>query len=253
MRINQLVLGILTSMLVGLHSFEGCAQDKKQDIYILIGQSNMAGRGQCLPEDLIPIEGVYLLNERDHFEIASNPLNKYSTIRKTMGMQKLGPGYSFCKILHAKLPNRSIGLIVNARGGSSITEWQPGGKYLEDIISRAKKAKKYGRIKGVLWHQGESDQNTYQEYEKQFKSMANHIRKALHKKQLPFFIGELGKWRNSTKGINSVLDKLSKTYKNVYLIRADELYHRGDNTHFSRESQLLLGERYAGKVLEIIY
>ena len=53
------------------------------DVYLLIGQSNMAGRGTLLPTDTLqPLEGVWLLNAEGQPEPAVAPLNKYSTIRK---------------------------------------------------------------------------------------------------------------------------------------------------------------------------
>lgn len=223
------------------------------DIYLLIGQSNMAGRANLKSEDIHEIPNVYLLNRDNKFEAASNPLNRYSTIRKSLDMQKMGPGYQFAQTLSQNNRDIKIGLVVNARGGSSITEWNPSSKYLNEIIRRAREAQKYGRIKAILWHQGESDQKSAKEYPKQFKKLLKTLRKSLKIKKLPIFIGELGKWRSSSLGINKALYKLAKKSKRVYLIKADSLTHKGDGTHFSRKSQLELGKRYAHKVNEVIY
>jgi len=228
-------------------------QRSKTDIYLLIGQSNMAGRAELGSGDDLIIRNVFLLNNDDKFEVARNPLNRYSTIRKSLDMQKLGPGYKFAQSLSQMTNDKSIGLVVNARGGSSIADWQPKGKYLNEIIRRARAAQNFGCIKGVLWHQGESDCESVGEYSKQFKKMVRTLRKSLGLKNLPFFVGELGKWRTSYLGINTVLNKLSKKRENIYLVKADSLPHKGDVTHFSRESQLILGQRYAQKVNEIVY
>ena len=37
-------------------------------------------------------EQVKLLNDKGDFEVAENPLNRYSSIRKKLSIQKLGPG-----------------------------------------------------------------------------------------------------------------------------------------------------------------
>lgn len=56
----------------------------KKHIYLLIGQSNMAGRAPLNEEDKGIIEGVYLSNNKNEWELASNPLNRYSTIKKVL-------------------------------------------------------------------------------------------------------------------------------------------------------------------------
>ena len=35
------------------------------DVFLLIGQSNMAGRGWLFPDDTAVMEGVFILNDRD--------------------------------------------------------------------------------------------------------------------------------------------------------------------------------------------
>ena len=52
------------------------------DLYVCIGQSNMAGRATLTPEIMDTLQNVYLLNDKGRFEPAVNPLNRYSTIRK---------------------------------------------------------------------------------------------------------------------------------------------------------------------------
>ena len=56
------------------------------DLYVCIGQSNMAGRATLTPEIMDTLQNVYLLNDKGRFEPAVNPLNRYSTIRKEMSM-----------------------------------------------------------------------------------------------------------------------------------------------------------------------
>ena len=72
---------------------ENNEKPKEYDLYLLIGQSNMAGRGKMLPSDETAlIDGVWLLNADDEPEPAISPLNKYSTIRKELSMQQIVPG-----------------------------------------------------------------------------------------------------------------------------------------------------------------
>lgn len=119
----------------------------------------MAGRATLTPEVMDTLQNVYLLNDKGNFEPAVNPLNRYSTVRKDLSMQRLGPAYGFAKEMTRKT-KRPLGLVVNARGGSSINSWLKGSKdgYYEEALSRIRIAMKQGGVlKAILWHQGEAD------------------------------------------------------------------------------------------------
>lgn len=102
---------------------------KQLDIYLLIGQSNMSCRAPFAEEESDIIQRCYLLNGTDEWEPAKNPLNRYSTIRKDLSMQKLNPGYTFAKTMLEKNKDISIGLAVNALGRSSIRDWLKKNDY----------------------------------------------------------------------------------------------------------------------------
>ena len=80
------------------------------DLYVCIGQSNMAGRATLTPEVMDTLQNVYLLNDKGNFEPAVNPLNRYSTVRKDLSMQRLGPAYGFAKEM-ARQTKRPVGLV----------------------------------------------------------------------------------------------------------------------------------------------
>lgn len=88
----------------------------------MIGQSNAAGRRSIEAQDTSYLPGVYLLNEKDCWEPAKNPLNKHSSIRKKLSMQKLNFAYSFSKKI-IETTGREIGLVVNASGGTITNQW----------------------------------------------------------------------------------------------------------------------------------
>lgn len=229
------------------------------DIYLLIGQSNMAGRAEMEEDDLISLDHVYLFNGSG-WEKAKNPLNQYSTVRKNLEMQKLGPGYAFGKSL-AERTGRPIGLVVNARGGTSIAQWQKGYQgeddfdLYEETLSQLAMAKKNGRIKGIIWHQGESDQYNPSAYMDLLKQLVLDLRGEIGQ-PVPFIAGEIGKWRNISEGINAVIREIPKKIKKAYYISSDDLTPlKGDLTdpHFDSISQRILGERYADKVFDKLY
>ena len=139
------------------------AQAKKKakpdyDVYLLIGQSNMAGRGTLLDKDYKEkFKGIYLLDEEGVAVPASHPFNQYSSIRKGMSIQQMNPGYGFSKQMRKYNKKRPILLVCNPRGGTSILEWAPGQHYYTEAVRRARQGMRYGKLKGILWHQGCAD------------------------------------------------------------------------------------------------
>ena len=125
-------------------------------VFLLIGQSNMAGRAALEPGDDKPMAGVFLLDDRGRWEPAKNPLNRYSSDRKTIKMQRIGPGDGFARRLHKELPRTKIGLIVNARGGTSVEQWAKGQPLYEHTLKRLRALPKL-KLSAVLWHQGEAN------------------------------------------------------------------------------------------------
>ncbi len=215
-------------------------------IYLLIGQSNIAGRAE-IPEDATDIiERCFLLNDEGEFEPASNPLNRHAPIRKGLGMQKLGPGYSFAKTLLEADPNAKIGLVVNARGGTGIDEWLARGEIYWSTRKRAREAAKHGVLKGVIWHQGESDQRNADEYLDKLKTLISNLRGDLGDPSLPFIAGQIAR----DGAINTEIAKLPEAVHATAFVSSDGLT-TFDGTHFDTQSQLLLGKRYAEAMIQL--
>jgi hypothetical protein len=219
---------------------------EKLHIYLLIGQSNMAGRAPFTEEEARTIDRVYLLNSEDQWEPAQNPLNRYSTIRKGLGMQKMNPGYTFSQTMLEKDPENSIGLIVNAKGGSSIKEWAKGTKFYEDAVRRTKAAMETGVLKGVLWHQGESDANDA-EYLEKLKTFIQNLRCELGIQDLPFIAGQV----NNVHLINEQIEKLPEAVEATSFVSSEGLKCM-DRWHFDANSMKLLGKRYAEEMQKVL-
>ncbi|SHF00460.1 protein of unknown function [Mariniphaga anaerophila] len=231
------------------------------DVYLCIGQSNMAGRATLTPELADTLHHVYLLNDQNIFEPAVNPLNRFSTIRKEISMQRLGPSYSFAKKM-AQATVNPIGLVVNARGGSSINSWLKGADdgYYEEALVRVKAALKYGKLKAVIWHQGEADSNNPDKYKVQLISLVSDLRCDLNMPELPFILGQISQWGEwtkrpeGTKPFNDMLEAVPSFLRHSAVVSSKGLKPYKDETdpHFDTSSQLLLGERYAEAVLRLI-
>jgi len=231
---------------------EGLMNDK-MDIYLVIGQSNMAGRAVIEKEHEGPIENVFLFNDRndDQWEQAANPLNKYSTIRKNIGMQRLSPSYSFSKSMQESNPSRKIGIVVNAKGGSGIVQWMPGTHFYNEALRLTRKALKDGTLKGIIWHQGESDSDEIRRdmYLGRLEEMVNGFREAFHNPTLPFVLGEIYPTDTGVT-FNKILNKAPSFIKNTAIV-SSEGTSAADNLHFDARSAVLMGQRYAEKMIAL--
>lgn len=199
-----------------------------------------------------------LMKTENSWEIAQNPFNKYSNIRKELSMQQLGPGYTFAQTLTDTMPEKHFGLVVNARGGTAISSWLKGNSdgYYESTMDRITPALRYGTLKGILWLQGSSDQNNTGTYMSKLKSFVQDLRTDLGDENLYFVCSQLGQWRTISEEINIVFTLVPDNISNVDYIVSDGLTPlNGDTTdpHFDARSQRILGERYAGKVLAAVY
>ncbi|PIB27146.1 hypothetical protein BFP77_14035 [Maribacter sp. 4U21] len=230
---------------------------KKVDLYLLLGQSNMAGRAAIRDIDSTALDKVFLINDKHEQEPAKNPLNRYSTIRKDdIELQRLGPGYSFGKEL-SKMINDTIVLFVNARGGTEIDKFSKGNEFglYEATLNRVQKTLKknpHFSLKGVLWQQGESDRNQSQTYLPKLKLLIANLRQDLEHDDLPFFIGEMGKWNKSYDLVRAKLLTVEDEINNAYLIGSEGLTNF-DEHHFDSQSQEELGRRYANSIYQNIY
>lgn len=243
------------------------APPQNMDLYLCIGQSNMAGRAPFSGEDADVIENCYLLNGEEKWEPAKNPLNRYSTIRKELKIQKMGPSYMFAKTMLSEPNSKPIGLIVNAKGGTSINLWlkdtkyrQNGATFYEEALRRTKIARQNGTLKGILWHQGETDRQSSKYLEKLKKLIAD-LREDLSAPNLPFVAGQMtyttlyddpakgGRYNehNNGKFFNEQILKLPDEVPNTAVVSSEGLKTL-DRWHFDTPSVKKLGIRYAEKM-----
>lgn len=225
-------------------------------LVLCIGQSNMAGRGLMDAGAADTLRSVYLFNG-DGFEHAAEPMNRYSTVRKELGMQRVGPVGSFAA-RYAEVTGAPVGVVVNARGGSSIDEWLPGSEtgYLAKAVERIRAAGDWGDVAAVLWHQGEADSAHPERYEAKLSRLVGILRTELGNPSLPVVFGEIAHWNwtnrvEGTAPFNAMLRSLRIPH--TACVSAEGLAPMKDETdpHFSAASQRELGRRYAEALLKI--
>jgi hypothetical protein len=225
------------------------------DIIFAIGQSNMAGRAPI--EDYSVLPNVYLMNADGNFEPASQPLNKYSNIRKELKIQGVSIANN-CMLSLQKSLNKPLGLVMNAQGGSSINQWfKPGNANYDNSLKRAKEAQKHGKIKAIIWHQGSSDikdskGDNFVGYKAKLKEMVENFRKDLNEPELPFICGELSERSDFIEFDQEVIRKVKEYIPFSDFVTAEGIKLLEDNIHFDGQSTNKFGDRYAEKVLPFL-
>ena len=225
------------------------------DIFLCIGQSNMAGRGEMIDSDRDSINGVWLLKPDGSIEKATNPLNKYSSVRKDLSMQQISPAFGFCTYMHEKT-EKPILLVVNAKGGTGIGNWVPGSSsdtLYNAALRRTRQALAYGELKGIIWHQGESNASTWSSYMASLKTMVEAFRKDLGKENLPFVAGEIHHYHSNSMYFNKMIQAIAENIPNTAWVSAYGLTLNSDMLHHDRESQITLGERYGEAMYRLAY
>ena len=207
-------------------------------VFLLIGQSNMAGRAHLKDGDGKSIGTTLLFDDKGEWIQASNPLNRFATDRKVISMPRIGPGAGFAAAMNEALGDTRVGLVVNARGGSSIDQWIKGQPLYDNAIKRIKDVPRE-KFAGVIWHQGESNADDPKYIEKA-QLLVKHLRQDLENEDLVFIAGEVF----GDKNVNKLLNELPESISKCAVVSAKGL-KVFDGVHFDRASQLELGRRYA--------
>lgn len=228
--------------------------DRPLSLHLLIGQSNMAGRGRV--ESVRPDPRILAWSRADTWVPACDPLH---WDKPEAGV---GPGLAFATAMADADPATRIGLIPAAVGGSSITQWLPGVQDpvtrafpYDDALHRARLAMRDGVLKAILWHQGEADRGEAARalYADRLVALVTRLRSDLGMPDLPFIAGELAQLhedrRADTTAFNAVLAGVCGRIPRFALVGAEGLRDGGDRLHLDTVSARELGRRYAATLL----
>ena len=234
-------------------------QKRNFHLYLFAGQSNMAGRGKITKIDTTAHPNVYVLTKDNKWELAVDPLHFDKP--KIVGV---GPGLTFGKTMAEYKKGIKIGLIPCAAGGSPIDSWSEGGYHYQtkshpynDALKRTKIAMKDGTLKGILWHQGESDSKPEQlkVHQEKLIELINKFRNEFKNPKLPFILGKLGDFyllKNPfAKEMNKILENIPNIVEHSSCIDVSNFTHNGDEIHFDSESARELGRRYALAMIKL--
>ena len=238
----------------------GLPPPERFHLFLLVGQSNMAGRGSVTPPDQAPHPRVLMLNQAGEWVPAVDPLHFDKP-----SMVGVGLGRTFGIALAEANPGVTIGLIPCAVGGSPIDAWRPGVLYQpthshpwDDAVRRAKSALRSGTLKGILWHQGESDSSVAlaPTYEAKLHNLIARLRAELRAPEVPFVAGQLGRfaespWDEFKVQVDQAHRDLPQKVPHTAFVSSEGLKHKGDKVHFDADSYREFGRRYAETYLKL--
>lgn len=215
--------------------------------FLLIGQSNMAGRGNLDDAPEIDTSRIFTLRN-GRWQKMFRPINPDRSFSGVSLAESFAEAYS-------KKYDVDVGLICCADGGTMLDQWMPGELLFDNAVNNAKLAARTSEIVGVLWHQGETDcsEDLYPTYQKRFEIMMNSLRAELNLCDVPFVLGGLGDFLKycsldgnlkNYQHINDSLKSIATKNKNVGFASSEGLTSNPDHLHFNSESLYKFGIRY---------
>lgn len=236
-------------------------------VFLLIGQSNMEGQPKPTAEDRMTDPRVKVLGY-DNCPNIPRANNAWYTATPPLHScyAGVGPGDYFGKTLAEAFPDATIGLVPLAISGVDIDFFRKdvvsarrgefkippdnhwGGAY-EWVLERARLAQQTGVIRGIIFHQGESDTGQAVWVDK-VKGMVTDLRTDLGIGEVPFLAGEL-LYTGCCVSHNPIINQLPAQISNSFVISADGLAGQ-DEAHFDLTGQREFGARYGNKMVELL-
>jgi hypothetical protein len=236
--------------------------------FLLLGQSNMAGRG-----DLPVLTGaatppatpnIMRFTRNGIWEPAQHPLQDASDpvfAVKADLRGGVGPGLTFAQELILQGVFMRIGLLLCAKGGIGITAWAkdaPDGLLTETLRRTQLACQNGGRLMGVLIHVGEGDTKssaTAQAWPNRFVTLVEDLRSSFVMPMLPIVFAQIGqitaeRRMHKTHGyagweeLRSIQSAMQFP-PHTAMVSTDDLLLQPDGLHLSAPAQIMLGQRFA--------
>lgn len=247
------------------------------DVWLIAGQSNASGYGRS-PADDGPELGLHMLRQNGTWALAAHPLNDGTGTVFPASRENYNTGHSpflhFARALKREL-GYPIGLVPCALGGSPLEAWHPDtGPLFANLKAMVAKASPVsrtaqaghaqagGRIKGMLWYQGETDAEPGKahDYLERFLASAAGWRKGLGQSDLPILTVQLARYRSDKPGMEDREWSQVREAQRQAALRADGILvvpaldlPLDDTIHLGTAGNLTLGARLARCALEGVY
>ena len=255
--------------------------DPNFQIYLCFGQSNMEGNAAIEAQDKTGVNprfmAMYTLDNanagwtKGKWHTATPPQARPYTRLSVVD-------YFGRKMVDNLSDEVKVGTITVAVGGASIdlfdkdkyqsylndantADWlrnyakEYGGNPYGRLIELAKIAQKSGVIKGILLHQGETnncDQTWPSKVKKIYEDMLADL--GIDAKNVPLLVGELGQKDQNAAcwGHNAIIDNITATIPTAHVVSSKDCPLQSDRLHFTAEGYRMFGKRYADVMLDIL-
>lgn len=220
------------------------------EIFLLVGQSNMAGTAQLARNQVLKADGVFVFRD-DQFSIAVEPINPTG----------VGPGLSFATSYRSERgPGPGIVLLPVVAPGSNLRAFLPSDDsdcLYARMIRHALGAKHHGKLSGLLFFQGESDTDRTKgdladDWGDGFTELVNRIRRDLRTPDLAVVFAQIGPDPGDKIDWKRVQERQAAVeLHNVAMIRTSDLEVDESAIHFTLESYIEIGKRFASKMARL--
>lgn len=253
--------------------------DPNFHIYLCLGQSNMEGATKAEPIDSLNIPERFRAMATVDFAKAGKMKGEWREAVPPLVRQENGLTLMdyFGRTMVDNLPdNVRVGVVPVAVGGCKIEcldkdydpaelaespDWfknimiQYDNKPYNRLVECARLAQKDGVIKGILLHQGESNNG-----DPQWPAKVNKIYDDLladlgmEPGSIPLLAGEVvaTEMGGCCGGMNAIINTLPETLPQAHVVSSADLPQVGDALHFTAEGYRELGIRYATTMLQTL-
>ena len=232
--------------------------EKKITSFLMIGQSNMAGRGDFGEVPEIINRDCYMLR-MGRWQRMREPINCDRQIFEGSFHSGIGLAASFADELQ-KATDSPIGLIPCADGGTAIEQWMPGEVLFDHAAMMTNLAKRTSNLGGILWHQGENNCIDFdpEGYKEKLITMMTELRAIIGAEKKPLLIGELSwatnpefEWAKNIPEMNALLYEVANELPYCGVVSSKGLTMKPDGIHFDSKALREFGRRYFEKYMEI--
>ena len=253
--------------------------DPNFHIYLCFGQSNMEGNAAIEGKDRVGVDPRFMMMAAVDMPSSKRKKGEWYTAYPPLCRDYTGltPADYFGRTMVENLPESiKVGVINVAVGGASIdlfdqdkcadyikkeADWfknycsEYGNDPYKVLVTMAKKAQQNGVIKGILLHQGCTN-NGQKDWPVRVKRIYVRLLHdlGLNEEETPLLIGELLSQEQGgiCWGHNNVIAKTHPVIPNSYVVSSKDCPGASDGLHFTAEGYRMIGKRYAEKMLELL-
>ncbi len=223
--------------------------------FLLIGQSNAAGRGFIPEAQPIDTTDIYVLRN-GRWQPFYRPLNNDRSFSGVCLIESFAEKY-------VKEHGVAVGIIPCADGGTRLDQWEEGSLLYDNAVFQTRLAQRTSTVAGILWHQGESDcaEHLYPTYEERLLDFFKKLKRDTHLEGVPTLLGGLGDYLKAFPGsvdlatnfpeINKALMSAAGKIERGAYVCGDGLECNPDILHFSSKGLYDFGLRYYDAFLAV--